>query len=261
MVLNSPGVGSRGRPSTSHIPTARADSLAEALGRLARELDQHDDLETLLTAIGRGAVELVPGAEEGSVGLLAARRRVTWHAPIGELPRFVDSVQEEVREGPSLDAVHSQRTVRVIDLAAEDRWLGFATRASAAGAASILSLPLYARGDNLGALNLYARIPNAFTDESEHVGLLYAGHAAIAFAGLRIQVQLNESVRNRDLIGQAKGILMERYAISGERAFLTLAQISQDSNRKLHDIAEELVHTGTLADSGALPPDQPVTRT
>ena len=83
--------------------------------------------------------------------------------------------------------------------------------------------------------------------------MLYAGHAAIAFAGSRRQAQLKEAALSRDLIGQAKGILMERYTISGERAFLALTRTSQDTNRKLHDIADELVRTRTLAGHQALP--------
>jgi hypothetical protein len=110
----------------------------------------------------------------------------------------------------------------------------------------MLSLQLYVEGDNLGALNLYSRPPNAFDDESEQVGLLFASHAAVAFAGVRKEAQLAKAVVSRDLIGQAKGILMERYNISPERAFLVLTRISQDNNRKLHDIATELVRERTV---------------
>jgi len=107
-------------------------------------------------------------------------------------------------------------------------------------------LQLYVEGDNLGALNLYSRTPNAFDDESEQVGLLFASHAAVAFAGVRKEAQLAQAVASRDLIGQAKGILMERYKISPERAFLVLTRVSQKSNRKIHDIANELVRYGTV---------------
>lgn len=253
MVINSLRVVGRGQPSSIGTGPARADSLAAALGRLARDLDQHDDPETLLDAIVQGAVALVPGATEGSIGLLAGRH-IRLHAPIGDLPSLVDNLQLDVQEGPCLDSIRDQRTVRTGDLTAEDRWPRFAPRASVLGAASILSLLLSARGETLGALNLFSRRPNAFTDESELVGQLYAGHAAIAFAGLRKQAQLNESVRSRDLIGQAKGILMERYTIDGERAFQILIRVSQNTNRKLHDIAEELVRTRTLAGRQGLPP-------
>jgi GAF domain-containing protein len=144
--------------------------------------------------------------------------------------------------------------VRVDNLATEDRWPLFAQRASATGAASMLSLQLYVEGDNLGALNLYARTPNAFTDESEQVGLLFAAHAAIAYAAVRKETQLAQALISRDVIGQAKGILMERYKISSERAFLLLTRVSQTSNRKLYDVADELVRHRTITGVGAPPP-------
>ena len=145
-----------------------------------------------------------------------------------------------------MDSAYEHQTVRVADMASEERWPQFARRASEAGAASMLSLQLYVEGDNLGALNLYSRTPNAFDDESEQVGLLFASHAPVAHAGVRKEVQLAKAVASRDLIGQAKGILIERYKISPERPFLVLTGISQASNRKLHDIAAELVRYGTV---------------
>jgi AmiR/NasT family two-component response regulator len=86
--------------------------------------------------------------------------------------------------------------------------------------------------------------------------LLFASHAAVAFAGVRKEAQLAKAVVSRDLIGQAKGILMERYNVSGERAFLVLTRISQDTNRKLHDIAAELVRERTVPGIPA-PPTAP----
>jgi hypothetical protein len=247
-------VGGRGQPSTSDTGTADAKLLAEGLGALARELEAEDDPDALLAAIVAAAVDMVPGAEEGSISVVAARRHVTSHAPTGDMPVQVDAIQEEVGQGPCLDAAYEQQTVRISNLAAEDRWPDFVARASNTGAASMLSLQLYVEGDNLGALNLYARTANAFTDESEQVGLLFAAHAAIAYAGVRKEVQFVNALVSRDLIGQAKGILMERYKITGERAFLVLTRASQTSNRKLHAVAAELVEQGTISGVGAALP-------
>ena len=95
----------------------------------------------------------------------------------------------------------------------------------------------------------------AFTDESERVGLIFAAHAAIAYADARKEYQLAQALATRDLIGQAKGILMERYKITGERAFLVLTRASQTSNRKLHDIATDLIAHGTIP--GLTAPNRP----
>ena len=238
--------GRKGQPSTADTGTADLNQLAEDFGELARSLEEHDDPDVMLAEIVTAAVAMVPGADEGSISVVTGRRSIGSQAPTGDLPMQVDALQEETRQGPCLDAAYDELTVRVTDMASESRWPEFARRASQAGAASMLSLQLYVEGDNLGALNLYSRTPNAFDDESEQVGLLFASHAAVAYAGVRKEVQLAQALGSRDLIGQAKGILMERYKISGERAFLVLTRVSQDNNRKLHDIATELVHRGTL---------------
>src|ERR671913_964344 len=248
------GTGGKGQPSTANTGTADLNQLAEDFGELARSLEEHDDPDIMLAEIIAAAVAIVPGVDEGSVSVVTGRRNIGSHAPTGDLPAQVDALQEETQQGPCLDSAYEQLTVRVDDMASETRWPEFARRASEAGAASMLSLQLYVEGDNLGALNLYSRTPHAFDDESEQVGLLFASHAAVAFAGVRKEAQLAKALGSRDLIGQAKGILMERYTITGERAFLVLIRVSQNTNRKLHDIAAELARTGTVPGIQAPPP-------
>jgi hypothetical protein len=108
----------------------------------------------------------------------------------------------------------------------------------------MLSFQLFVEGDNLGALNLYATVPDAFTDDDESVGLLLA--AAIAMKATRNDINLRAALVNRDIIGQAKGILMERLKVDQVEAFGLLSQASKRSNRKLIAIAEELTLTGDL---------------
>ena len=246
MTENRSSTGGKGQPSTADTGTAHLNQLAEDFGSLARSLEEHDDPDVMLAEIVAAAVAMVPGVNEGSISVVTGRRNIGSQAPTGDLPMHVDALQEETQQGPCLDAAYDHLTVRVADMASETRWPKFAQRASQAGAASMLSIQLYVEGDNLGALNLYGRTANAFDDESEQVGLLFASHAAVAYAGVRKEAQLAKAIDSRDLIGQAKGILMERYNISGERAFLVLTRISQDTNRKLHDIAAELVRERTV---------------
>ncbi|WP_269045125.1 GAF and ANTAR domain-containing protein [Paenarthrobacter sp. Z7-10] len=222
------------------------DKLAVRLGALARTLQQEEDAEAILTAMVHAAIELIPGVDEGSISVVTGRKDVSSRAASSELAAKVDALQAETGEGPCLDAVYEHRTVRVPDMAAEERWPGFARKANAAGAASMLSFQLYVEGDNLGALNLYSRTAKAFTDESEHVGLLIAAHAAVAFADAQKTGQLQQALSSRDIIGQAKGILMERYKITGQQAFLMLIRASQDANIKLYDIADQLVNSGEV---------------
>ncbi len=107
----------------------------------------------------------------------------------------------------------------------------------------MLSFQLYVEGDNLGALNLYSRQPGSFDDESEHVGLLFASHAAIAASGARKQAGLAHSVATRQVIGQAQGILMEPHKITADQAFTLLVRVSQQRNTKLRELAERLGHS------------------
>jgi AmiR/NasT family two-component response regulator len=110
----------------------------------------------------------------------------------------------------------------------------------------MLSFQLYVEQDNLGALNLYAHGTDAFTDESEQVGLLFATHAAVAMADAKQHQQLTRAIAVRDLIGQAKGILMERHKLTGDQAFTLLVRASQNTNTKLNEVARYLVETGEL---------------
>lgn len=241
------------RASVQGVPSAEAggseqgrDLLATRLSELSRQLQQEHDVQSTHAEIVASAVEMIPGAEEGSISVVMARKHVDSHVPSGQLPHQVDAVQNEVGEGPCLDAVYEQQTVRVSDLRSSDRWPRFSARAAELGVLSMLSFQLYVEGDNLGSLNLYAREANAFDDESEHVGLLFAAHAAVAFADAQQMEQLKAALASRDVIGQAKGILMERLKVTPDQAFLLLSKVSQETNTKLHDLAEQLVRSGTL---------------
>jgi GAF domain-containing protein len=187
------------------------------------------------------AVGTVPGTDEASISAIVARREVQTRAASGDLARAVDQAQYDTGEGPCLDTLYEQRTLRVGDLRREQRWPRFTERVTRLGVRSMLTLRLYVRGDELGSLNLFARRTDAFDDESEYIGLLFAAHAAVATAAAREQQELREAVATRDLIGQAKGVLMERYGIDDDRAFTVLVRFSQTANRKLRDVAREVV--------------------
>ncbi len=238
---------SRGLPSEADTGSHRGeDALAVRLGALARALQQPVDPERTLHEIVRGAVALIPGCDEASISVVIGRAEVSSHAASGELPRVVDRLQEGLGQGPCLDAAYQHETVRVSDLAADPRWPLFTAAAVAAGAAGMLSFQLYVEGDDLGALNLFSRTPGAFDDASEHVGLLFAAHAAVAYAAVREREGLTRAVATRQLIGQAQGILMERYRLGADDAFALLVRASQHRNVKLRDVAEGLIRSGAL---------------
>jgi GAF domain-containing protein len=222
------------------------DVLAGQLGSLARSLQHEKDPERILATMVRGAITLIPGVEDGSISVVHDRRNIGSRAPSSALAEQVDALQGETGQGPCLDAMFMHQTVHVPDMATEKRWPQFAYRAAEAGAGSMLCFQLWVEGDNLGALNLYAGRAGAFTRESVHVGLLVAAHAAVAFAEAMKVEQLGEALATRDLIGQAKGILIERYTIDGDQAFAILERSSSTTNMKLRDVAEHLVLTGDI---------------
>ena len=239
-------------PTPAHDADADADAtdteLASRLGEIARSLHAESDTSAMLDELVETAVRLVPGTQDGSISLVEHRTTIMAAHPTSGFPAEIDMIQTAAGEGPCLDAAYREHVVRVRDLRDEERWPRFAPRAAAAGARSMLCLRLYVEDDDLGALNLYSREPDAFDEESEQIGLVFASHAAVAFAGRRAEDQLVRAIDTRDLIGQAKGILMERYAVDEAQAFRLLTRLSQNSHRKLRDVAEELAHTRRLPD-------------
>ncbi|MHA7263295.1 GAF and ANTAR domain-containing protein [Arthrobacter sp. TMN-37] len=222
------------------------DDLAHQLGTLARQMQKEQDTEAILEDIVRAAIRLIPAVAHGSVSMVRARRSVISRAASGELPRRVDAVQSETGQGPCLDAAYEEQVVRVPDLSTETRWPDFAQRAWDLGARSMLSFQLFVQGDTLGALNLYGAEVGVFDEESEQIGLLVAAHAAVAFADAREISQLNRALVSRDVIGQAKGILMERFKITAPQAFVLLSAVSSTTNTKLQVIAERLASSGDI---------------
>ena len=227
--------------------TTGATLLGDVMSRVARQLQEdHGDVESTLQAITAAAVLTVPGADECGISYVIGRRKIEPRASTSELPRHLDTVQQDLGEGPCLDAVWDDEVVRVDDVVSDQRWPAFAAEAAERGIHSMLSFQLFVVGDQLGAMNLYSRRSHAFGGESEDSGRIFAGHAAVALAGAEHEEHLRISVTSRDLIGQAKGILMERFRLTAQQAFDVLSRVSQDSNRKLVDVAEELTETGAL---------------
>jgi hypothetical protein len=237
----------RGRPSAHDTGGSHGrDPLAVLLSAFARGVQQQSDPASTLVEVVRAAVELVPGCDEGSISVVLGRRRVTSQASSGRLPEVVDELQGRLGQGPCLDAAYEQETVRVSDMASETRWPLFAKAAAEAGAGGMLSFQLYVEDDNLGALNLFSYRAGAFDDESEHVGLLFAAHAAVAYAASQQQHKLVRTIATRQLIGQAQGILMERHQLTVDQAFALLVRASQHTNTRLTAVAERLVLSGEL---------------
>lgn len=238
----------RGQRSSSYgsAPVEPHD-LARVLGDLARSLQDEVDVQRTLHGIVQAAVDTVPGAEFASISAVEHRREVRTVAATHDVANAVDKAQYDTGQGPCLDTLYERQTVRLSDVPGDQRWPQFVARAAELGIGSMLSVQLYVTGDDLGALNLHSRQSDAFDDESENIALLFATHAAVALVHARTEEQLRQGISTRDLIGQAKGILIERHKITGDQAFRLLVVASQRTNRKLYDIAIHLVTSGELA--------------
>jgi transcriptional regulator with GAF, ATPase, and Fis domain len=220
--------------------------LVVRLSRLARRLQDEDDVDARLHAIVHAAIDMVPGARHAGISVVRGRRKIYTQAATADVARRVDQLQYDTGQGPCLEAIREQRTVRLSDMTVETRWLQFTRQAAQLGVLSMLSFQLFVQRDNLGALNLYAEHADAFDDKSEQVGLVFAAHAAVAMSDALQRQQLTTALGTRDLIGQAKGILMERYKLTSDQAFALLARASQESNTKLADVAHTVAETGNL---------------
>jgi GAF domain-containing protein len=243
----SDGSKGRGQPSAQDTGTsANSEDLARRLAEAARELQDQSDPQHVMDQVVAMAVAMVPGAECAGISIGRKRRSVSSAAATSDRPRQFDALQDETGQGPCVDALYDQQTIRSDDVADDERWPDLAARVADIGVASMLCLQLFVEGDNLGALNLFSDQTGAFTDESEQVGLLLASHASVAVAQAQKIEHTNIALVNRDVIGQAKGILMERFKITADQAFGLLVTVSQDTNRKVHHVAEDLTRTGTL---------------
>ncbi|MGH3627943.1 MAG: GAF and ANTAR domain-containing protein, partial [Sciscionella sp.] len=195
---------------------AQAQRLAETMAKVAVELaGQPEPHDTIQRIVGMAAVT-VPGADDAGVSLVEGSQ-ITSDAPTNEIAAKLDALQVELDQGPCLSALRHEHTVQIDDMKSETRWPRFAARAAELGVHAALSFQLYVRDDALGALNLYAHRPHAFGQESHVIGHLFAQHAAVAYTEAIRHHHLGEALTNRDLIGQAKGILMNRERVDGER--------------------------------------------
>lgn len=225
------------------------EQFATRLARMARDLLSQQSVEETLDSIVTHAVDLVDGCEAAGI-LTVHEKTVHTLTASGSLVYESDRIQEKLEEGPCFDAarIQHERAFRIEDMsAAQERWPRFAPRALELGVGSMMGLLLFTHSENnLGALNMYSSRPGAFTHASETVGWLLASHAAVAFSSARTHEQLETALASRHTIGEAIGIVMERYDVSEEQAFAILAKSSQDHNIKLREVARTVTETGEV---------------
>ncbi|OBB99234.1 GAF and ANTAR domain-containing protein [Mycobacterium sp. 852002-40037_SCH5390672] len=213
------------------------------LTELVRDLQQNmpADGRPTLDALVHGAAESVPGAQHAGV-TIATRRYLDTPSATDQYPTVLDGIQERQGEGPCLSAAWDQHTIRIDDLAADARWPRYRREAlQRTPIRSVLSFRLFAFKHTAGALNLYASQTHAFDDESLEVGLTFATLLSLAWNIVQRNEQFRAAMASRDIIGQAKGMLMQRFGIGAVGAFELLKRLSQESNTPVADVAVRLV--------------------
>jgi GAF domain-containing protein len=234
-------------PTTAdEIPTTAESS--PGLAQMAAVLLNEQALDSILALVATLARDAVSGTVGVSVSLLRDGRFVT-AAHTDEAVCDADGDQYVTGQGPCVAAATENRAFEIVSMEQERRWPSFTPLAVDRGMASSLSLPLTVRGSSIGALNFYSAtegnflgLTKAATSFAQQASVVLANAQAYASAE-RLNENLKEALRTRELIGEAKGIVMEREKVSEEEAFGMISRLSQKTNTKLRDLAHQLVDT------------------
>lgn len=207
------------------------------------------DSDTVVAELAEHAAAEIPGAQYAGITLTRNAKHIDTPAATHYWPVLLDKIQQRHLEGPCLTAAWDEKTVHVPDMEAEDRFPDYRRDALAeTPIRSIMAFQLFIAGESLGALNIYAEEPQAFSAEARTLGLIFAAHSSVAWNSARRDEQFQRALSSRDVIGQAKGMIMERYRVDAVHAFEVLRKLSQDSNVPLLQIASELVENRSNGD-------------
>jgi GAF domain-containing protein len=220
--------------------TSETHVIVAAMSRVARSLGDGADVDKTLHALTQAALEALAGVDSVTITMADRDGSLRTLAPTSELGRQADVLQYELHEGPCLDAVAMEQTIRSADLTDEERWPAYTPRAARLGIGSQMAVEIFRTSSTCAGLNLYSTTTGAL-DESRHIVELFASQAAIAMNFVRATQTLQDALISRKTIGQAIGIVMERYGLNEDRAFDFLVRTSQDGNVKLRTVAQNIV--------------------
>lgn len=221
--------------------------LAAEFAELAAELHDQPSVGHTIDKLLAFALNAT-GADHSGVILVRGKTAVETAAASDPLVAKLDALQLELHEGPNLAVLTGQPIVVVNDIRHDDRWPAWAEHVADAGIGSLLGVRLHTTGSTVGTLNLYSREADAFDADDRAVAQILARHAAVALSTALNAHHLWQAVDARKRIGQAQGILMERFDLNADQAFSVLMRYSQDNNVKLRAVAETLIETRQLPD-------------
>lgn len=221
----------------------QSPDMTAALAAAARGINGKASLDDTLLAIARTARTSVPGIDHVGISTLERGGRIHTRAHTDSTVQVLDDLQYGLNEGPCVDALSEQVVVSVPDIRNDHRWPLYVDAAvRATPLKSQLAIQLFLDDKNtLGTLNLYSTSQKVVDPDAIGIADLFAAHAAVALGSARKLSTLHDALDSRKVIGQALGILMERYDMNEDRAFAFLRRASSHGNIKLRDVARELV--------------------
>ena len=230
----------------------------ESVRELSSLLVSEETLRTALDRVTKLSIDAIPGAEAVGITLMEDEKHTSTAVTAAysdERAKPLDEAQYETDEGPCLQAIKDNAVYTIVDLANDDRWPNFRSKALDIGLHSSMSIPLSVGGRTIGALNIYAFTEDAFRPDDLELAEAFASQAAISLTNVQVYenaVQLaenlNEAMKSRATIEQAKGMIMMQRRCSADEAFQTLVAASQARNKKLRDIALEVVDAASSGD-------------
>ncbi|MRK00509.1 MULTISPECIES: GAF and ANTAR domain-containing protein [Aeromicrobium] len=225
--------------------------VARMLADMALELEQDGNPTTMLDRVSHYA-RLAVGAEDAGIMRVRSRKLVETPSATSSRVDQAHQLQAAFDQGPCLDAIKGRATYRSDDVASDLRWPQWGPASAELGIRSTVGVRLATRERGFGSLNVYADRPSAFTPADEQIIELLAAHATAAYSAADRAEGLSSALDSRTTIGQAQGILMQKFDIGSDAAFDFLKRISQHENKRLHAVAEAIV---VQTDSNARPTD------
>jgi GAF domain-containing protein len=229
------------------LEDATSTGFDDALLRMSGVLLSRESVNTVVELVTTLAAATLPGTTGAGVSLVnQAGKRTT--AASDPLVEQADLQQYQLDEGPCLSAARERAVIRIDDLHSEQRWPRWRDAVAELALRSVLSAPLIAGNESIGAIKVYSTEIAAYDMGGEHLLTLFAEQAAILLANMQslqdaqqLSAQLKVALTSRDMIGQAKGVLIVQGAAGEEAAFRMLVTASQRSNVKLHEVARQIV--------------------
>lgn len=220
-------------------PIAAPARIAEIARHLYRS--RRPDRLVVVELAEHAASEL-PGVDYANVTVTTGPSMIEPPSATHPSAALLDDIQRRLGEGPCLSSAWHNKTVHVEDLENDTRWPSFRAEAlSSTPVRSIMGFHLCVTGRSMGSLNVFAERPRAFDEQTRRLGSLFAVHSALVWDAARREAQFQEALASRDTIGQAKGMIMERYRLDAAQAFAMLRTLSHETNTALADVAARIV--------------------